>query len=731
MKTNNGKLASMRMLLVLLSGLVIWNYSGNSVTAAETFGPELIVNGDMEHGNPPVPVGWKSSGVTLSADTDSHSGKQSLKVFGLVHSGSAYSDHIPVKPDTKYRLELWYKGSEWFGDAYVFVKVGDDPNIIVKRFREDTWTQWTCEFDTGPASRVNMGFYVYWSDYVLIDDVSLKEVRPTETAAPVVEEAPVDAALAAQQKQAATDALRRKTLQSWQVLFPKQKYFCWAKSPWDKLRKINLPPAPVRECREISLAMGENEYESASFVLTNLSDKTIEFAVSAKDAGIPVTLREAVWVTTYLGKEVNDALPLLEGDLSIPSGESREVWLTLYSRGVKPGNYNPRVTITPQGLPPSSVSLKVKVYPVSLPDDKPIYTAYWEYLEPTWTTPERAQALVDDMKEHYVNTPTVHPWSLMPKTPEGQLSKDYTKLDGVLDYYGQINPKMVALNLLSDIYHEKMPGFFSAEWKELFKSWLTGLVSHLKEKGFGYDKFCLQPYDERLDQPVCDMAKLIKEIDPNILVYVNNQGTKAQAKAISPYVDILCAGIDGVDRIYGSHPADRNQDYALLAKKPEFFWTYANPMPPFPQTVSPYSRYRLPVWRAWQAGMSGFGYWIYSYKTHWNSYNHKDGKNWAVVYFADADDAPPGISKKELVVTGKRWEATREGVEDYVYLYLLKEAIQKAGSNISPELLAEARRVLAESPKTVLADRENTSLADRAKEDILKAISKISPAKNR
>ena len=77
MKPNSGKLASMTMLLVMLSGLVIWNHSGNSAAAAETFGPELIVNGDMEQAIPPV--GWKSSGVTLSADTDSHSGRQSLK----------------------------------------------------------------------------------------------------------------------------------------------------------------------------------------------------------------------------------------------------------------------------------------------------------------------------------------------------------------------------------------------------------------------------------------------------------------------------------------------------------------------------------------------------------------------------------------------------------------------------------------------------------------------------
>ena len=677
------------MLLVLVSALVFRNCPASSATAAaEELGPNLVVNGDMEEGDPPA--SWRFSGATLSADADCHSGSQSLKMVGLIHSGSAYSDYIPVKPDTRYRMALWYKGSEWFGDAYVFVQRFDDPKSIVRRFHEDTWTQLSFEFDTGPASKVHMGFYVWWSDHVLIDDVSLREVGPTASmeAAPAVEAPvePVDAAQAARERQSAAEALRGRALHGWQALSPGRQYLCWAQSPWDKLKKITLPPGAVEECREISLAMGRNEYESASFVLTNFSDETTEFAVSADDAGIPVTIREAVWVTTFLGKEVNDALPLLEGDLSIPSGENREVWLTLCSRGVEPGDYTPRITVTSPGLPASSVNLNVQVYPVVLPEEKPIYTAYWEYLVPDWITPERAQAQIDDLKLHYVNTPTVHPWSLKPTGAASPFPNEYAKLDATLDYYLQLNPKMVALNLLSS-YLEEMPGFFSAEWKALFRDYLTGLVSHLKERGLGYDRFCLQTYDERLDQPVCDVAKLIKEIDPNILVYVNNQGTKTQAQAIAPYVDILCAGIDGVDRIYGSHPPDGNQDYALLAKKPEFLWTYANPMPPFPQAVSPYSWYRMAVWRAWKAGARGFGYWIYSYKTHWDSSRYDEGRrpNWAVVYFADAEDAPPGISKKELVVTSKRWEATREGVEDYIYLYLLREAIEKAGGGVPPQ----------------------------------------------
>lgn len=97
------------------------------------------------------------------------------------------------------------------------------------------------------------------------------------------------------------------------------------------------------------------------------------------------------------------------------------------------------------------------------------------------------------------------------------------------------------------------------------------------------------------------------------------------------------------------------------------------------------------------------------------------------MYLAEVDDAPPGISKKELIIPGKRWEATREGVEDYVYLSMLRDAIRDAGRSVSPESLSRAREVLADSPRKVLGNVNDARLADRAKEDILKVIIDVSP----
>ena len=77
----------------------------------------------------------------------------------------------------------------------------------------------------------------------------------------------------------------------------------------------------------------------------------------------------------------------------------------------------------------------------------------------------------------------------------------------------------------------------------------------------------------------------------------------------------------------------------------------------------------------------------------------------------------------ELIVPGKRWEATREGVEDYAYLYLLKQAIAQA----SPEGAANAKALLASSVEKVVKNVNNPLLADKVKRQILETILELSP----
>jgi hypothetical protein len=707
-------------------GLLSWASCGVAENAAREKGQDLIPNGDMEQnggwhsmqdGKPALPI------VNEQTFDEKHSGKASRHIVITRQVGRSWPSVISASFATElsktYEVRFWYKVLK--GGFTVVVRNGaDNDNLTPKpkamcapRYemtkKQLVWTEYVCTYteDKGGkgaylrliiASHNEVEFY--------LDDVSVREI----------------------------DISVESALRDWRKLFPGREFVCWSKSPWENLLPAQFPPQAPRECKRLSVSMGQNEFESCSFVFSSLSDHDLSVEVSMNDPALPIVLRQAMWVTDIDGAKINDALPLLEGKIAVPSGESREFWLTVRTRGQAAGDYKTPIKITSQDASVTIV-LDVTVHPVTLPDDKPLYTHYWDELVPEWCGAEVAKALVEDMKRHYVNVAITNPWpARMQFDGKGKLKTDYTDLDKTLDAYRLLDPKLIVFWWGAVNYLEPQKGFFSDEWKLRFRTWLTSLVSHLKEKGWGYDRFAMNPYDERLGPEVCRLAKLVKEIDPKIRVFVNSTGqTEQEVRDIAPYVDIWDPYL--YDYL-NEPPYDRllkvKETAAKVLRnsvKDEFFWTYANPPGSRPKAAPPYRDYRVPLWRAWQLGMRGFGYWVYSYKTHWNSKKTKDGPGWAVVYLANADDAPAGVSQKELVVPSKRWEATREGVEDYVYLYMLREAVREAEKHgRRGKALEHARAVLRESPKRVLAEPTNHALADAAKEEILKAIVSLRPA---
>lgn len=709
-------------------GLVLGGSLANSAHA-EILGPELLGNGAIESLD-----GWQGAAIGSStvprlelSTTEKHGGKASL--HGTIVRGPqewpAVRSGVSVTETGKtYRVSFWIKVVK--GQASVSMRNGansDYSSLLTNWLSEPQWTQYVAYYnERSGGSGAFLAFFATGSDAEFyLDDVSIREV----------------------------DVSPQGIVKEWRKSIPEGDYALWQKSsPWAALKELQSPPTAVRECHKISVAMGRNEYESTSFVLTNLSDKEQCFDIAAINSRMPLTLRYAYWVTASNGNKVSDALPLLEGKVVVPPGESREVWLTLHSAGVAAGNYSTPIKITSPGLPPRNIELAARVYPVTLPQDKPLYTYYWDYTVPTWMKPEKARAFAADMKSHYVNVPIAHPWSTprLQVDEAGKLVNDYKELDSALENYSRMQPKIIVFYWNRESYFEKqswkekstdnaaLPPYMSPAWKVLFKQYLTNWVSHMKAKGYGYDRFAMNADDETLNAPAYEMAKLIKEADPKIQVFINAFGhSLEEAQRIAPYVDIFCPFLYDHMNLppYNSAESQKTKPLAtkILKKSDKMYWTYANPMTNEPQEAAAYPVYRLAVWKTWEQGMNGFGYWVYSYKTAWNYYNNPDKPNWAVVYLADSEDAPAGLSKKEIVVPSKRWEATREGVEDYTYLSMLKNAVAKPRKGALAKDVAAGRKLLNELPTKVLANPEKESLADNGKQSILEVLSKIGSTK--
>jgi hypothetical protein len=109
------------------------------------------------------------------------------------------------------------------------------------------------------------------------------------------------------------------------------------------------------------------------------------------------------------------------------------------------------------------------------------------------------------------------------------------------------------------------------------------------------------------------------------------------------------------------------------------------------QTLSCLGLYRRRFWYAWNQGFTGVGWWVYkSGDYQW------DGLNPTGDYFCTVYKAP------DAIVTSKRWEVSREGVEDYELLYLLRQAVRRAkAKGVDGAELAQAEKLLRELPAAI------------------------------
>ena len=137
----------------------------------------------------------------------------------------------------------------------------------------------------------------------------------------------------------------------------------------------------------------------------------------------------------------------------------------------------------------------------------------------------------------------------------------------------------------------------------------------------------------------------------------------------------------------------------------------------------PYSAYRIPLWQAFQTGATGCAFWCYAVGDSWkNADMWKDGSFlYAVIYTLTG--APEDVSRAEKIIPSKRWEAWRDGVEDYTYLFMLRERIE--ANRAKPQMrdqVEAGQTILDAAVKAVVNDPEDLSRADENRRRVLQAL---------
>ena len=489
--------------------------------------------------------------------------------------------------------------------------------------------------------------------------------------------------------------------------------------------------------KDISVQMWQNEYESAAFNIVNCSNEAMTMAVSISpllspdgekiDSNRTFTVRRAIYVKGSTVGSIADALVLqAERPFSLQPGELTQIWLTIFNPTLKAGIYKGRVgvlAITTKGekLPIETIPVTIEVQKHEFPENFALNTCNWAYYKVA-----SAAEMAEDLHNHRINVYTVPPQDLpflrFSSDRPGVVRKpNFANLDNALQHHNYAKTYLLCLDFNSSKKDHGRFGnvkWLTPAWKVVFSQWLKNLIKHLNNAGINYDKFALYPFDESLCDDFYKLAKLIKATDPKVRIYANSFGKGPKDfMRFRELIDIWC--------LQDSH-CERNPQWLEQIKDfGKQVWTYEclRPM----KAKDPYSYYRLMPWRAFKRGQTGAGFWIYYY-----GLNFKPGavpwddtlrpRGFSGVVYGRGGSLVPGLL--ENIVPSRRWQAWREGVEDYQYLYEVQKAIDLIGTE-NPARAKQAQKSLKATVDYVLRNSRDCDAVYQARRELTKILLEV------
>jgi hypothetical protein len=189
--------------------------------------------------------------------------------------------------------------------------------------------------------------------------------------------------------------------------------------------------------------------------------------------------------------------------------------------------------------------------------------------------------------------------------------------------------------------------YMSEQWKRLFKQILSRMVREWLDAGLRYEDFALQTIDEAHGegvQTVMETTPLIREVDPRVRLAMTIMTDVNELKQMAPHVDVW------LNRNGAIWTQEQWDFFNAERAKGKSIWSWSMPSTPKSQ---PLTQFRTYGWRAMKFDFDTIGFFLY----------------FGMVY----DPQRPGGA-----IATRHWEAWRDGIEDYQYLWTLRQEIRKA-----------------------------------------------------
>lgn len=497
-------------------------------------------------------------------------------------------------------------------------------------------------------------------------------------------------------------------------------FIAWSRHRWADVGPHDWPPAVEQSPVALSVSMARDAFASGSLLLTNTRNRPVrvEGNVHHPANGPQVTLRRGWHVSCPDRRYRADALILLtDGALTLASGETAPLWVQLDTHGADAGRFSIPLTLRSETTT-VEIALEVEVFSVRLPETLDCALFNFAYVNEMALVRDLVPEALRDLRQHFINTYII-PDSI-PKVEadrEGAFTSpiDFSVPDRGVETYRQ-RARLLGFFWGAD-FHTSLGKrlfpdleFLGGPWRRaataLYKAW----VGHLREIGLPPDRYFMYVYDENTRPEVAEVYALLKAAAPEVRLLANpTRGyTSDELKALAQHVDIWMPSYEALVR---PHP----EEFELLKATGKTLWTYScingTPMPL-------YDYYLRRHWVGWDLGLTGIAQWAYADHGGWNGAN---SWKWVLGAFAviyTQAHAPRGLQLGEPLAPSRRWEAWREGAQDFQFL----NTARAAASSASATRIKAVRQGLEQAVSLVLDHPDDPSAADRARADLLRLL---------
>lgn len=349
----------------------------------------------------------------------------------------------------------------------------------------------------------------------------------------------------------------------------------------------------------------------------------------------------------------------------VEPGQNQGFWGDIYvSRDTRPGVYRGKVTITAAEKPLGEVSLRLEVWPFSLPDTFAMRSNFGSLgrvvtkagLKPG--TPE-ANRLLDDTIDLFL-AHRCQPSSL------GDIWPKYTPEQGMDD--SQSGNRLRTMVRQRHVNSLALP-FPWRDGPDKCRAYMRALAAYLREQGcldLGYVYLRDEPNNAEEYETVRQQGALLHEADPGI-----RRMCTEQTKTSNPAWGDLYGAVDIWCPLWGLWDEETARQRQALGEE---MWSYTalcqgDKRTPWWQIDFSPVVFRAPFWTSWHYGIKGFLYWS---STYWDDKSDP----WTRPYFRDRYWGEgmlvyPGTDAGlKSVAPSIRLKLVREAMEDYEYMAL-------------------------------------------------------------